>query len=155
MAPPGTKVVVHEKANNRLSWAGHGTEAWCIGPSPEHYRCFKCYMPMTCRERDAETVEFLLTKTPFTRVSTYDYLRQAATYLVNILRAPKNNIPSLTYGSPTTNEYIHIAQILKQAATPPKPVTKVHNERHYPRVIPVLTSVTKITKGGTSNKTYK
>ena len=27
MAPPGTKVVVHEKSNNRLSWEGHGTEA--------------------------------------------------------------------------------------------------------------------------------
>ena len=36
MAPPGTKVVVHEKSNNRLSWAGHGTEAWYIGPSLEH-----------------------------------------------------------------------------------------------------------------------
>ena len=28
MAPPSTKAIVHEKANNRLSWAGHGTEAW-------------------------------------------------------------------------------------------------------------------------------
>ena len=27
MAPPVTKVVVHEKPNNRLSWAGHVTEA--------------------------------------------------------------------------------------------------------------------------------
>ena len=58
---------------------------------------------MTCRERDADTVKFTPTTTPFTPVSTYDYLRQAATDLVYILCAPKNNIPSLTYGSPTTN----------------------------------------------------
>ena len=32
MAPPGTKVIVHKKSDNRASWAGHGTEAWYIGP---------------------------------------------------------------------------------------------------------------------------
>ena len=72
MAPPGTKVVVHEKPNNWLSWAGHGTEAWYIGPSLEHYRCFKCYMSVTFRERYIDTVDFFLTTTPFPRVSTYD-----------------------------------------------------------------------------------
>ena len=56
-APPGTKVVVHEKATNRKLWAGHGTEAWYIGPSLEHYRCFKCYMPTTYNEQDADTVD--------------------------------------------------------------------------------------------------
>ena len=122
MTPPSTKVVVHEKPNNRLSWTGHVTEAWYIGPSLEHYRCFKCYMTVTWRERDADTVEFSPKTTPFPRVLTDDYLWQAATDLVDILRSPKKNIPSLTYGSPTTNAYIHIAQILKRAATPTTPV---------------------------------
>ena len=98
---------------------------------------------VTCRERDADTVEFFPTTTPFPRVSTDDYLRQVATNLVDILRAPKNNIPSLTYGSPTTNAYIHIAQILKLAATPPTPVPSVHHDIHPPRVTPVFPSVTK------------
>ena len=48
-------------------------------------------------------------------VSIDDYLRQAAKDIVNILNAPEQNIPSLTYGSPTTNAYIHLAHILKQA----------------------------------------
>ena len=74
MAPPGTRIIVHEKSNNRLSWAGHGTKAWCIGPSMEHYLCFKCYMPVTCRKRDADTVKFFLTTIPFPRVSTDNYL---------------------------------------------------------------------------------
>ena len=60
MAPPGTKVVVHEKADSRKSWAGHGIKAWYIGTSLEHYRCFKCYMPATYSERDADTVDFFL-----------------------------------------------------------------------------------------------
>ena len=143
MAPPGTKVILHEKANNRLSWAGHGTEAWYIGPSLEHYICFKCYIPVTCCEQDADTVEFFPTTAPFPRVSTDDYLRQAATDLVDILRAPKNNIPSLTYGSPTTNAYIHLAQILKRSATPPTPVPTVQYDTHSPMVVPVSPSVTR------------
>ena len=55
----------------------------------------------------------------------------------------KNNITSLIYGSPTTNANIHIAQILKQSATPPTPVPTVRHESHPPRVMPVSTSVTK------------
>ena len=145
MAQPGTKVVVHEKQNNRLSWAGHGTNVWYIGPSLEHYRCFKCYMLVTCRERDADTVEFSLTTTPFPHVSTDDYLRQAATDLVNILCALKNNIPPLTYGSPTTNAYIHISQILKRSDTSSTNLPSVHNETHSPIVMQVLPRVTKET----------
>ena len=39
---------------------------------------------------------------------------------MNILKAPKQNIPTLTYGSPTTNDYIHLAQILKRATDKPQ-----------------------------------
>ena len=47
-------------------------------------------MPVKCREQDADTVEFFLMSTPFPRVLTDDYLRQAATDLADILRAPKH-----------------------------------------------------------------
>ena len=33
MAPPVTRVVVHDKPNQRASWAHHGTPDWYIGPS--------------------------------------------------------------------------------------------------------------------------
>ena len=58
MTPPGTKTVACDESNNRLSWAVYGTEAWYIFPSMEHYPCLKCYMPVTCRERDADTIFF-------------------------------------------------------------------------------------------------
>ena len=32
MAPPGTRVIVHEKPDNRTSWGHHGTWGWYIGP---------------------------------------------------------------------------------------------------------------------------
>jgi hypothetical protein len=47
MAPPGTKVVIHEKLAQRGTWATHGVRGWYIGPAPEHYRCFKTYANKT------------------------------------------------------------------------------------------------------------
>ena len=58
MAPPGTKVVVHEKPNVRDSWGLRGLEGWYIGPSLQHYRCVKCFMPNTKAVKDADTVLF-------------------------------------------------------------------------------------------------
>jgi len=38
LAPPGTKVIVHETPDVRASWAPHGANGWYIGPPLEHYR---------------------------------------------------------------------------------------------------------------------
>ena len=38
IAPPGKKVIVHEKPNVRGSWAVHGVKGWYLGSSMEHYR---------------------------------------------------------------------------------------------------------------------
>ena len=86
MAPPGTKVVIHEKVDNRKSCTDHGTETWYTGPSIQHYRRFKYYMPVIGRECDADTVEFLPTTTTFPKVTTGDYLRQVVTDLLTILQ---------------------------------------------------------------------
>jgi hypothetical protein len=56
LAPPGTKVVIHLKPDQRASWSYHGEEGWYVSPSMEHYRCVKCYIPTTARERDVDTL---------------------------------------------------------------------------------------------------
>ena len=45
LAPPGMCGIVHEKADNQLTWAPHGTDSWYIGPSFEHYCWVKIFMP--------------------------------------------------------------------------------------------------------------
>ena len=37
LAPPGTRVVVHETPNNCRTWAPHGVNGWYLGPTPDHY----------------------------------------------------------------------------------------------------------------------
>ena len=39
IGPPGTRVLVHEKTQQRGTWALHGEDAWYIGPAFDHYRC--------------------------------------------------------------------------------------------------------------------
>jgi hypothetical protein len=36
MAPPGTRVLVHEKPDKRGTWAPHGIDGWYVGPALEH-----------------------------------------------------------------------------------------------------------------------
>ena len=39
MAPPGSKIRVHEKPALRGTWAAHAINAWYHGPALYHYRC--------------------------------------------------------------------------------------------------------------------
>ena len=72
------------------------------------------------------------------------WLTAAGSYIFSWNFACPKKQYSFTYiWSPTTNAYIHIAQILKRSANPPTPVPSVHPDRHSSRVMPVLPSVTK------------
>jgi hypothetical protein len=42
LAPPGCKVIIHEKPSQRTSWGPHGVVGWYLGPAEEHYRCYRC-----------------------------------------------------------------------------------------------------------------
>ena len=69
LAPPGTAVIVHNKPDKRRSWAPHGQRGIYIGPSMEHYRCFKCYMTSTKAVQVTDTVVFLEGETKLPRIS--------------------------------------------------------------------------------------
>ena len=130
LAPPGTRVVVHITPGQRANMAPHGVDGWYVGPSTEHYRCHKCYVPSTFGVRDALTVDWFPHKVPFPRVTADEYLRQTASDMLTLIQDKSTNpISSLTYGSSITNAYIQIAQILKRAtqrpaapAPPPSPL---------------------------------
>ena len=44
-APPGTKVIVHQKPTIRKSWAPRGKYGWYIDRAKDHYRCYNIYVP--------------------------------------------------------------------------------------------------------------
>jgi hypothetical protein len=38
LAPPGTRIIDHEKTDQRASWDPHGLDGYYLGPVLDHYR---------------------------------------------------------------------------------------------------------------------
>ena len=55
---PGINVLVHDKPNDRDTWAVHASPGWYIGPAMQSYRCFKCFMHDTQAVRITDTLEW-------------------------------------------------------------------------------------------------
>ena len=58
MVPIGTRVVIHDKSNERNTWGAHGRSGWYVGPALSHYRCFTVVPNSTGIPRVTDTVEF-------------------------------------------------------------------------------------------------
>jgi hypothetical protein len=83
MAPPGIKVIAHEKPAKRASWATHGIDGWYIGPTYEHYRCYRIYATKTRAERICDTVEFFPHNFRMPEQSSADAAIRAAQELIH------------------------------------------------------------------------
>jgi hypothetical protein len=154
LAPPGTRVVVHVTPEQRPNMAPHGVDGWYVGPSPEHYRCYKSYIASTFGIRDALTVDWFPYNVPFPKVTTNEYLRKTGTDMLTLLQGTQATpIPStLTYGSNLTDAYIQITQILKRAMTPP--ASAPHPAAPEPRVIrPIVATPYTRTEGASTRAT--
>lgn len=63
-APPGTRVLVHEKVGNRRTFASKGVDGWYIDRASDHYRNYRCYISKTASVRTADTVTFFPINVP-------------------------------------------------------------------------------------------
>ena len=86
LAPPGTRVLVHETTKQRASFAPHGVDGWYIGPSVDHYRCYNCYIPSTSGTCNSISVDWFPHPIPFPNVTTDDYLTQTAEDMLDLIR---------------------------------------------------------------------
>ena len=81
------KYPIHEwdRLLPRKSWQYHGTECWYIGPAHGHYRCLKCYLPITTTEVVSENVKLLPAKIPIPQANLDDYTRSSIQELIHLL----------------------------------------------------------------------
>ena len=120
LAPPGTRIVAHNKADKRKSWDFQGEQGWYIGPALQHYRCVSAYFPRTRATRVCDTVDFFPTSIPIPAVTTTDFLRQAAEDIISILtKPPSSTTPSLQAGDPVRNALLDIGTALNRIAPLP------------------------------------
>ena len=122
IAPPGMKMVVHQKPTQRASWDPHGIIAFYVGPAMKHYRCFKCFVPSTKSERISDTVTFLPhndIKVPAT--TPEEGIRQALKDIFQLLQTPQTNLPFTTMGDETKEAIKKVQDIFE---------TKVRNNQN-------------------------
>jgi hypothetical protein len=134
MAPPGCRVIVHERALERGAWASHGIGGYYIRPAMHHYRNYKAYIPETRGIRTTNTIEFFPDKVTMPATSSADRLAAATEDLVAALGNPHPPIPFLDQGT-VTNDAIKKLQSIYLSP---------RNDESSPRVLKKTDSVPRV-----------
>jgi hypothetical protein len=72
MAPPVTRVIAHEKTQQRASWDPHGVDGWYLSNAPDHYRCYRVHINKIKADRIVDTFEFSPSNVAMPRTSSKD-----------------------------------------------------------------------------------
>jgi hypothetical protein len=116
-APPGCKIIAHEKPGKRRTWAPHGQHGYSLGPAMHHYRCQNVYISTTASERIVDTLEFFPHNYQMPQLSSTDRLLIAAKDMMDALQNPH---PEVSFAS--VRDDTIAAQIKLQQA--PSPATQ-------------------------------
>jgi len=106
LAPPGTRVLVHEKPSARDSWSPHSVDGWYIGPALESYRCFKVWI------WDSRTLEWFPSKVTLPLASSIDLIIAAANDIVHALNHPSAGSPLAPLANSEVETLRNVAEIL-------------------------------------------
>jgi hypothetical protein len=85
-APPGCKLIAHEKLAKIGTLAPHGQHGYSLGPSITHYRCQNVYISATACQRIVDTLEFFPHNFPMPQLSSTDILIMTANDMSNALK---------------------------------------------------------------------
>jgi hypothetical protein len=146
-APPGCKIIAHEKPGKRRTWAPHGQHGYSLGPAMHHYRCQNVYITTTANERIVDTLEFFPHNYQMPQLSSTDRLLMAAQDMTDALRNPHPDVPFTSVGDDTITALEDIAAIFKlklqqapSPATQVSPAKFVQRPSHIPTSTPILNS---------------
>jgi hypothetical protein len=92
LAPPGMKVLIHERPLERGStWSPHNTEAWYLGPATDHYRQHRVWVPATGAVRVVDTITWLPHNIHMPTSTAEDIIIAAANDLSHALQQSDQN----------------------------------------------------------------
>jgi hypothetical protein len=138
-APPGCKIIAHEKPVKRRAWAPHGQHGYSLGPAIHHYRCQNVYISTTASERIVDTLEFFPHNYQMPQLSSTDRLLMAAKDMMDALQNPHPKVPFASVGDDTIAALTDLAAIFKlklrqtpSPSTQPSPATVVQRPSHAP-----------------------
>jgi hypothetical protein len=93
LAPPGTRVIAHDKPDQRASWDPRGVDGYYLDPALDHYRWYQVHITKTKCTRIFDTVECFPSKTAMQHTSSKDPASIAALELSNALQNPAPAAP--------------------------------------------------------------
>jgi hypothetical protein len=112
-APPGCKIIAHEKPGKRRTWAPHGQHGYSMGPAMHHYRCQNVYISATASERIVDTLEFFPHNYQMPQLSSTDRLLVATNDMTDALQNPHPELPFARVGDDTISALADLAAIFK------------------------------------------
>ena len=139
LAPAGMKVIIHMKLGNSASWNYHGYMGWYIGPAPDHYRCFHCFIPSTGKEIVTDTLRLIPQKITFSHMSVEATIKKLMDKIIHLLQQKSvTNFVYTKHKDGILSSFKNVATILsknprifkQQTPTLPKNVTS-HGPRHW------------------------
>ena len=77
----------------------NGIDGWQLGSAMEHYRCYPVYIPATCAERIAKSVQFPPASYPMPKKYSAGAAAAAAHALANALSHPTHAAPFAKLGN--------------------------------------------------------
>jgi hypothetical protein len=127
-APPGCKIIAHEKPGKRRTWAPHGQHGYSLGPAMHHYRCQNVYISATASERIVDTLEFFPHNYQMPQLLSTDRLIMAAQDMTDALQNPHPKVPFARVGDDTILALADLAAIfklkLRQTPSPTPPAAR-------------------------------
>jgi hypothetical protein len=147
-APPGCKIIAHEKPGKRRTWAPHGQHGYSLlGPAMHHYRCQNVYISTTASKRIVDTLEFFPHNYQMPQLSSTDRLIMAAKDMTDAFQNPHPDVPFASVGDDTIAALTNLAAIFKlklqqapSPATQASPATLVQRPSLIPSSNQILNS---------------
>jgi hypothetical protein len=112
-APPGCKIIAHEKPGKQRTWAPHGQHGYSLGPAMHHYCCQNVYISSTASKRIVDTLEFLPHNYQMPRLYSTARLIMTAKDMTSAFKKPHPEVPFTHFGDDTISALTELAEIFK------------------------------------------
>jgi hypothetical protein len=146
-APPGCKVIAHDKPGKRQTWAPHGQHGYSLGPAMHHYRCQSVYISTTAGEHIMDTLKFFPHNYQMPQLSSTDRLLKPVKDMTYAFQNPHPDAPFASVGDDTIDALVDLATIFKlklhqapSLATPVSPAKVVPHSSLIPSSTQILNS---------------
>jgi hypothetical protein len=112
-APPGCKIIAHEKPGKRRTWAPQGQHGYSLGPAIHNYRCQIVYISAKASEHIVDTLELFPHNYQMPQLSSTNRLSMAAKDMMDALQKPHPEVPFASVGDDTISALPDLAEIFK------------------------------------------